>query len=70
MNREIYDIKLATIWKPRRRRNDILGIVHLTEDVVVVDAVLDGLHVGTRACGTSLNVDQSFGFLSSGNIND
>lgn len=42
----------------------------LAEDVVVVDAVFDGLHVGLPACGAGLEVDVGICSIVSGDIND
>ena len=42
----------------------------LTEDVVVVDAVFDGLHIGLPACGTSLEIDIGLCGIVGSDIND
>ena len=42
----------------------------MTEDVVVVDAVFDGLHVGLPACGAGLEVDVGFCGIVGGDVND
>jgi hypothetical protein len=42
----------------------------LTKDIVVVDAVFDGLHVGLPACGASLEIDVGVCGIAGLDIND
>lgn len=51
----------------------MLNIPHvegLTEDIVVVDAVFDGLHVGLPARGAGLEINIGLCGIVGGDIND